>query len=94
MAFIDDNREDVVEGCKFGVEPICTALRQAGVQIAPSSYYAAKSCQPSAKAVRDAELGLRLRVLWEANHRVYGVRNCGRPPAAKDWTSAGTRWLA
>ena len=35
--FIDDNREE------FGVEPICTVLRSAGVSVAPSTYYAAKS---------------------------------------------------
>jgi transposase len=31
--FIDDNREE------FGVEPICTVLRPAGVSVAPSPYY-------------------------------------------------------
>ena len=29
-----------------GVEPICTALTEAGLQIAPSTYYAAKVRPP------------------------------------------------
>ena len=45
VAFIDAHRAD------FGVEPICTVLRSAGVQVAPSTYYAAKTRQPlSARA--------------------------------------------
>ena len=43
-------------GRELGVEPICAVLREAGVQIAPSTYYAAKTRPPSARAVRDAEL--------------------------------------
>src|SRR4029079_7813350 len=35
--FIDTHREE------FGVEPICTVLRSAGLQVAPSTYYAAKT---------------------------------------------------
>lgn len=51
MAFIDDHRD------RFGVEPICRVLSgHLYWRIAPSTYYAAKSRQPSARAVRDAEL--------------------------------------
>lgn len=42
--------------------------------MAPSSYYAAKTRTPSARAVRDEELIPQLVGLWEANYRVYGVR--------------------
>lgn len=42
VAYIDEHRERVVEGRRLGVEPICEVLRSAGVEIAPSSYYAAK----------------------------------------------------
>lgn len=63
-----------MEGRKLGVEPICTVLRAAGVQVAPSTYYAAKTRSPSARAVRDAELRRALRALWEDNYRVYGAR--------------------
>jgi putative transposase len=63
VAFIDAHRAE------FGVEPICTVL-----QLAPSTYYAAKTREPSARAVRDAELGPALVELWKANYSVYGVR--------------------
>lgn len=42
MAYIDAHRHDVVDGREVGVEP-CAVLKKAGVQIAPSSYYAAKT---------------------------------------------------
>ena len=45
-----------MEGKPLGVEPVIEVLRSAGVEIAPSSYYAAKSRPLSARAVRDAEL--------------------------------------
>ena len=69
MAFIDAHRDDVVEGARLGVEPICRVL-----QVAPSTYYAAKTRPPSARACRDAELIPQLVVLWEDNYRVYGAR--------------------
>jgi putative transposase len=62
VAFVDANRDEL------GVEPICTAL-----QVAPSTYYAAKRRQPSARAVRDAVLMQVLMVLWLANRKVYGA---------------------
>jgi hypothetical protein len=34
-----------------GVEPICAVLTEHGMKIAPSTYYAAKSRPPSARAV-------------------------------------------
>jgi len=40
--FIDQNRDDVVDGRRLGVEPICEVL-----QVAPSSYYAARARPPS-----------------------------------------------
>jgi putative transposase len=61
--FIDANRDEL------GVEPICRDL-----QVAPSTYYAAKSRPLSARAVRDAMLIPILVTLWKANRRVYGVR--------------------
>jgi len=67
VAFVDDNRDD------FGVEPICTVLRSAGVQVAPSSYYAAKSRPSSARAQRDAVLGPILVQLWKNNYCAYGA---------------------
>jgi putative transposase len=51
------------------------------LQVAPSSYYAAKTRSPSARAVRDEELIPQLVQLWDVNYRVYGVR--------KLWKAAG-----
>ncbi|WP_246540670.1 IS3 family transposase [Microbacterium flavum] len=69
VAFIDVNKNDVVEGRPLGVEPICSLL-----QVAPSTYYAAKDRAPSARAVSDAVLISELVTLWNANYCVYGVR--------------------
>jgi len=65
VGFVDDNRDEL------GVEPICRVL-----QIAPSTYYAAKRrvVAPSARAVRDAVLMQALMVLWVTNRKVYGAR--------------------
>lgn len=64
VAFVDDNRDE------FGVEFICRQL-----QVAPSSYYAAKHREsaPSARVVRDAVMMQILLALWIANRKVYGV---------------------
>jgi putative transposase len=43
------------------------------VQVAPSSYYAAKTRAPSARAQRDAEMGPVLIQLWKDNYCVYGA---------------------
>jgi putative transposase len=44
------------------------------VPIAPSTYWASKTRPPSARAVRDAELKVRIGQLHEDNYGVYGVR--------------------
>jgi putative transposase len=64
VAFVDEHRNE------FGVEFICRHL-----QVAPSSYYAAKKRQtaPSARAIRDAIMMQVLLALWTANRRVYGA---------------------
>ena len=69
MAFIDAHRDVVVEGHRLGVALICRVL-----QLAPSTYYGAKTRPPSARALRDADLVPRLVMLWENNYRVYGAR--------------------
>jgi putative transposase len=64
VGYIDAHRTE------FGVEPICRVL-----QMAPSTYYAAKQREraPSARAVRDTVLMQVLMVLWIANRKVYGA---------------------
>jgi putative transposase len=59
----------VTDGRRWGVEPICAQL-----QVAPSTYYAAKQRLPSPRALRDAVLMPVLLALWTANYRVYGAR--------------------
>jgi putative transposase len=44
------------------------------LQVAPSTYYDAKARPPSARAIRDSEIGPRLKALWEKNYSVYGRR--------------------
>jgi len=44
------------------------------VQIAPSTYYAARARPPSARAARDAELVEDIKVAHKANLGVYGAR--------------------
>jgi putative transposase len=61
VEFIDANRE-------LGVEPICRVL-----QVAPSTYYAAKRREPSARARRDEVMMAVLMVLWVTNRKVYGA---------------------
>jgi putative transposase len=62
----------------FGVEPICRVLRAAGVPIAPSTYYAARSRAPSARAVRDVALRVEIARVHRDNFGVYGVRKVWR----------------
>jgi putative transposase len=63
VAFVDEHRSS------FGVEPICREL-----QVAPSSYYAAKSRPPSARAVSDAALKPKVLDAFHTNYEVYGAR--------------------
>jgi putative transposase len=57
----------------YGVEPICTVL-----QVAPSTYYAAKTRPPSARAQSDARLKPELSRIHTANQDAYGVRKMWR----------------
>lgn len=74
VAYIDAQRDRVVEGRRLGVEPIIEVLRSADVEIAPSTYYASKSRPPSARALRDRELVPVIRAAHQANLGVYGAR--------------------
>jgi putative transposase len=67
-AFIEAERET------YGVEPICEVL-----EIAPSGYWAYRAQQQdptrrSARAQRDETLREAIRLVWQDNHGVYGVR--------------------
>jgi len=67
VAFIEAFREE------FGVEPICRALRQAGVAISPSGYYAARARPPPARAVRDAALEKQVLRVYKDSGERYGA---------------------
>ena len=54
---------------RFGVEPICREL-----QVAPSSYYAARQRPHSARRIRDEALKVKLRHVHAAHFGVYGAR--------------------
>ena len=80
IAFIDAHR------AAYGVEPICKVL-----PIAPSTYHAHAICRAdpgklSARAKRDAALGIEIRRVFEDNFGVYGVR--------KVWRQLGREGLA
>lgn len=68
IAFIDAHRDRHSAGLRWGIEPICRVL-----QIAPSTYHAAKARPPAARAVRDAELRPEILRVYEENLAVYGA---------------------
>jgi hypothetical protein len=55
------------------VEPICATL-----QIAPSTYYAAKTRPPCQRTLRDEWLCTHIRRVYDANYQVYGARKIWR----------------
>ena len=64
-----------IEACRdqFGVGPICRALRQAGVAISPSGYYAARARPPPARAVHDAALEKQILRVYKDSRERYGA---------------------
>jgi putative transposase len=62
IAFIEENKS------RFGVEPICAHL-----PIAPSTYYAARSRPPSARALADEETKRQILEVHRENYGVYGI---------------------
>ena len=68
MAFIDAHRHRQTDGLVWGVEPICRVL-----QVAPSTYHAAKSRPPSRRARRDEELKAAIARVHAEHYGVYGA---------------------
>jgi len=68
VAFIDAYKS------LFGVEPICRVLRDHNLQVAPSTYYAAKTRPPSARQVSDEKRLEDVKRVHRENYGVYGVR--------------------
>ncbi len=74
MTFVDEHKDRTDGGLRWGVESICRVLCSHGWQIAPATYYAAKSRPPSTRAVRDEALKAVIATVHENNYGVYGVR--------------------
>jgi len=74
VSFVDEHKDRTEGGLRWGVESICRVLCEHGWQIAPATYYAAKTRPPSARAVRDAALTPVIADVHKANYGVYGVR--------------------
>lgn len=70
VEFIDTHRH------RWGIEPICAVLtNEAGIKIAPGTYYANKARPVSARALRDAELKEEIiRIHKDKQSRLYGIR--------------------
>lgn len=87
----------------FGVEPICRVLRDHDIlQIAPSTYYAAKTRPPSARQQSDESLLEDVKRIHGDNYNAYGVRKLwhalrregtpvGRDQVARLMRTAGLR---
>jgi putative transposase len=69
IRFIDEHQDRRTDdGLRWGIEPIAKTLG-----IAPSTYHAAKTRPPSARAIRDAVLKPEILRVWEQNLAVYGA---------------------
>lgn len=55
IAFIDAHKDSIMGGRRWGAESICEVL-----QVAPSSYYAARSRPVSRRTERDEELKVEI----------------------------------
>jgi putative transposase len=73
VAFIDAHRDRETAGLRWGVEPICRVL-----QVAPSTYYAAKRRPPSRRAVEDARLKAQIGRVYQEHFEVYGAEKVWR----------------
>ncbi|MFC3989267.1 IS3 family transposase [Actinoplanes siamensis] len=66
--FVDSHQAE------YGVQPVLQALEDTPAQIAPSTYYAAKTRPVSARSQRDAELTVMIMQIHAENYGVYGAR--------------------
>jgi putative transposase len=68
VVFIDTHRDRQTDGLVWGAEPICRVL-----QVAPSTYHAAKSRPPSRRARRDEEFKAAIARVHAEHYGVYGA---------------------
>jgi putative transposase len=68
VEFVDSQRKT------HGVQPVLRVLEGTPAEIAPSTYYAAKSRPESARATSDRVLAVQIERVHEDNYGVYGAR--------------------
>jgi putative transposase len=68
VEFVNSQRE------QHGVQPVLEALMQTPAEIAPSTYYAAKTRPESVRAASDRVLAEKIEQVHEDNYGVYGAR--------------------
>jgi putative transposase len=68
VEFVDSQKE------RHGVQPVLEVLEGTPAQIAPSTYYAAKTRSESARAARDRRLTEAITRVHAENYGVYGAR--------------------
>jgi putative transposase len=68
VAFVDSQQAE------HGVQPVLQALQDTPAQIAPSTYYAAKTRPVSARSRRDEQLTVVIEQIHADNYGVYGAR--------------------
>jgi putative transposase len=68
VAFVDSQKAE------HGVQPVLQALESTPAQIAPSTYYAAKTRPASARSRRDEQLTATIEQIHQDNYGVYGAR--------------------
>ncbi|PRY13082.1 IS3 family transposase, partial [Pseudosporangium ferrugineum] len=66
--FVDSHQAE------YGVQPVLQALEDTPAQIAPSTYYAAKTRPASARSRRDEQLTGLIKQIHAENYGVYGAR--------------------
>lgn len=68
VAFVDSQQAE------HGVQPVLQALESTPAQIAPSTYYAAKTRPTSPRSARDRQLTTTITQIHQENYGVYGAR--------------------
>lgn len=82
MRFVEEHRDE------HGVEPIIDALQGTCAEIAPSTYYAARTRPRSARARADEVTLAKIRQVHASNYGVYGARKTWRCLARADYRVA------
>lgn len=74
VRFIAEHKDRRDGGLRWGVESICAMLTEHGCPVAPSTYFETVGRPPSARALRDEQLGGQIARVHTQNYGVYGAR--------------------